>query len=83
MTSQQNPFKTIDPSRISEGNAAHRMYCAVSLEIAIWVAAILRCFQPGNEWIYVVVSCNLYLFSLTFDYNSHYIHACEIPDLTS
>jgi hypothetical protein len=47
--SQQNPLKTIDPPSYPEGNVEHRVHCAVSPEIALWVATILRCLQPGNE----------------------------------
>jgi hypothetical protein len=43
ISSQQNPSKTIDPSGRPEGNATHRVNCTVSLEITLWVDAILRC----------------------------------------
>jgi hypothetical protein len=64
---QQKPSKTIGPPRKPEGNAAHRVYCAVSPEIALWVAEILKCLQPGNEWRSVVILGDPYLFSLTSD----------------
>jgi hypothetical protein len=45
---QQNPFKTIIPSGKPEGNVVHRVHCALSLEIALLVAAMLKCLQPGK-----------------------------------
>jgi hypothetical protein len=47
--SQQNPLKTIDPPSYPEGNIVHGVHCAVSPEIALWVAAIIKCLQLGNE----------------------------------
>jgi hypothetical protein len=81
--SQQNPSKTIDPSGRPKGNTTHRVYCAISHEITVWVAAILRCLQPRSEWISSVVLYNIYSFILTYNCSSHSIHACGIPDLTS
>jgi hypothetical protein len=53
--SQQSPSKTIGPPIQPEGNAANWVYCVVSPVITPWVDAILRCLQPGNEWISLVV----------------------------
>jgi hypothetical protein len=83
VSSQKNPSKTIIPSGRPQGNATHRVYSIVSPEITLWVAAKLRCLQPGNEWRSVGVTCNIYLFSLASYYNNDSIHACGIPDLTS
>jgi hypothetical protein len=44
-----NPSKTIDPSGNPEGNTTHKVYCAVSLEIVLWVAAMLRCLQSSKD----------------------------------
>jgi hypothetical protein len=66
-----------------EGNTTHKVYYIVSLEITLWVAAILMCFPRENEWRFVVVLCNLYSFSITSNYNNHSIHSCGILDLTS
>jgi hypothetical protein len=46
------PSKTIDPPGNPEGNTAHKVYCAVSHEIALWVTAMLRCLQSRKEWGY-------------------------------
>jgi hypothetical protein len=36
------PSKTIGPPGKPEGNTTHRVHCAVSPEIALWVTAILK-----------------------------------------
>jgi len=65
ISSQKNPFKTIGHSGTPEGNATHRLCYTVSPDIAQWVAAIIKCLQPVNEWRFVVVLCDLYSFNLT------------------
>jgi hypothetical protein len=57
---QQNPSKTIIPFRKSEGSVVYGVHWAVSLEIVLWVVAILRCLHPGNKWGYVVVPCDIH-----------------------
>ena len=37
------PSKTIDPLGKPEGNIVHRMYCRVSLEIALRVTRKIKC----------------------------------------
>jgi hypothetical protein len=44
------PSKTISPLGKPKGNATHKMYCAVSLEIVLLVTAMLRCLQFRKEW---------------------------------
>jgi len=43
------PSKTIVLLGKPEGNTIHRMYCPVSLEIVLWVAARLKYLQPRKE----------------------------------
>jgi hypothetical protein len=49
------PSKTIGPPGKPEGNTTHRMYCAVSPEIVLWVTAMLKCLQSRKEWGYGIV----------------------------
>jgi hypothetical protein len=75
------PSKTIAPPRKPKGNTIHRVHCAVSPEIVLWVAATLRCLQPRNEWGFRIESCDIYLYTITSIYAKYYIsfiHACKI-----
>jgi hypothetical protein len=58
------PSKTIDPPGKPEGNAAHRVHCVVSPEIALWVTAMLKCLQSRIEWGFGVVSYLLHALIL-------------------
>ena len=44
------PSKTIGPPGKPEGNTTHRVYCAVSLDIFLWLTTMLRCLQSRKEW---------------------------------
>jgi hypothetical protein len=74
------PSKTISPTSKPKGNTIHRVHCAVSPEIVLWVATMLRCLHPRNEWGFEITLCDLHLFTLTFIYTTHsviIIHACK------
>jgi hypothetical protein len=73
-----NPSKTISPPGKLEGNIAHRVYCAVSPEIVLWVTTMLKFLQCGNEWGSGIVFCDLHLFHLLPIYIKHpvIIYSC-------
>jgi hypothetical protein len=53
------PSKTISPPRKPEGITVHGVHCAVSPEIILWVAAMIRLLHPGNEWRSGIEPCDL------------------------
>jgi hypothetical protein len=59
-------FKTIGPLGKPEGNITHIVQCAISLEIALWVVAMLKCLQSRNVWGYGSVLFLLHVFIMLF-----------------
>jgi hypothetical protein len=60
--------KTIGPPGKPEGNKTHKVYCAVSPEIVLWVTSMLKCLQSRNEWGSRIVFCYPHSFNISSIY---------------